>query len=172
MKSKKKYNNDDKDYISDELRSLLSANYIHILVSNTIYKLKDEYDKLKKCLNEQLLKKYSTLLDSVLEIIPEFIFLKSSPLLFGVKIKDGEISIGTKLYTNYNGLETIIGKVTSIKLEDKQIEKAAKNMKVCIKIEHIDKKVKFGVHLDENSILKTFRTKDEDIIYDRIKKLN
>jgi hypothetical protein len=45
-------------------------------------------------------------------------------------------------------------------------------MKVCIKIEHIDKKVKFGVHLDENSILKTFRTKDEDIIYDRIKKLN
>lgn len=163
--------NDDKNYISDELKSLLSANYIQIIVSNTIYKLKDEYDKLKNRNYDQLREKYSNILDTTLEIIPEFVFLKSSPLLFGVIIKDGEISIGTKLYTNYNGLESIIGTISSIKLEDKQIERATKNMKVCIKIEHIDRKVKFGVNLNENSILKTFRTKDEDKIYDRIKKL-
>ena len=161
---------DDTNYISTELSSLLSANYIHFIVSNTIYKLKDEYDKLKNRLKEQLLTKYSSLFDSVLEIIPEFVFLKSSPLLFGVKIKDGEISIGTTLYANYNGMVTIIGKITSIKLEDKQIERATKNMKVCIKIESTDKKIRFGIHLDENSILKTFRTKDEQLIFDRIKK--
>jgi len=68
-------------------------------------------------------------------------------------------------------METIIGKVTSIKLEDKQIERATKNMKVCIKVESTDKKVKFGAHLDEGCILKTFRTKDEQLIYDRIKKI-
>lgn len=162
---------DDKDYISAELRTLLSSNYIQVIISNTIYKLKDEYDKLKNRLKEQLLTKYSSLLDSELEIIPEFVFLKSSPLLFGVRIKDGEITIGTTLFANYNYMETIIGKITSIKLEDKQVERATKNMKVCIKIESIDKKVKFGVHLDENSILSTFRTKDEQLIYDRIKKL-
>jgi translation initiation factor IF-2 len=123
-------------------------------------------------MHDQSREKYSNLLDSVLEIIPEFIFLKSSPLLFGVIIINGEISIGTKLYTTFNGLETVIGKVSSIKLDDKQVQKATKNMKVCIKIDHIDKKVRFGVNLDEKSILKTFRTKDEDKIFDRIKKLN
>lgn len=162
---------DDVDYISVELKTLLSANYIHLIISNTIYKLKDEYDRLKNNLNKQLLTKYSPLLDSELEIIPEIIFLKSSPLLFGVKIKDGEISIGTSLYANYNGVETIIGKITSIKLEDKQVERATKNMKVCIKIEATDKKVKFGVHLDDNSVLRTFRTKDEQLIFDKLKKL-
>jgi small GTP-binding protein len=164
--------NDEKEYVSAELKSLLSANYIKLIISNTIYKLKDEYDKLKNQINDQLREKYSNLLDSTLEIIPEYIFLKSSPLLFGVIIKDGEISIGTKLFTNYNGIDTIIGKITSIKFEDKQIEKATKNMKVCIKIEQIDKKIRFFIHLDENSVLKTFRTKDEDKIFDRIKKLN
>jgi translation initiation factor 5B len=164
--------NDDNEYISDELKNILSANSIQVIVSNTIYKLKDEYDKLKTRHIDQLKEKYSTLQDSVLEIIPEFIFLKSSPLLFGVHIKNGDISIGTKLVTNYKGLETVIGKITSIKLEDKQIQRATKNMKVCIKIEHIDKKVKFDVNLDEKSILKTFRTSDEDKIYDRIKKID
>ena len=144
-------------------------NLLCLFLSENVFKVGF---KLKNQLKNQLITKYSNLLDSVLEIIPEFIFLKSSPLLFGVKVKDGEISIGTKLYANYNGLETIIGKVTSIKLEDKQIERATKNMKVCIKIEFTDKKVRFGINLDENSILKTFRTKDEDIIYNRIKKLN
>jgi len=162
---------DNTDIITPELKTLLSANYIKVIISNTIYKLKDEYDNTKTQLRNELIKKYSSLLDSELEIIPEFIFLKSSPLLFGVIIRNGEISIGSKLSTNYNGMETIIGKVTSIKLEDKQIERATKNMKVCIKVESTDKKVKFGAHLDEGCILKTFRTKDEQLIYDRIKKI-
>lgn len=165
-----KYNK-DKDLLSSELKTLLLANNIKLIISNTIYKLKDEYDNIKIQFRNQLIEKYSTLLYSELEIIPEFIFLKCSPLLFGVKIKEGDISIGTKLFTNYNGIDTIIGKITSIKLEDNQVERATKNMKVCIRIEFTDKKVKFGVHLDENCILKTFRTKDEQIIYDRLKQL-
>jgi hypothetical protein len=43
-------------------------------------------------------------------------------------------------------------------------------MKVCIKIEALDTKVKFDIHLDAKSILKTSRTKDEDQILLRLKK--
>jgi translation initiation factor 5B len=167
-----KYNESNTEYISKEVKSLCTSNYINILVSNTIYKLKDEYDKLKNKHFDFLKTKYASLLDCKLEIIPEFIFLKSSPLLFGVIVKEGELNLKTKIYTTFNGNESILGEVTSIKLDTKQIEKATKNMKVCIKIEPIDKKVKFDLNLDANSILKTYRTKDEDQTYNRLKLFN
>ena len=59
--------------------------------------------------------------------------------------------------------------VKSIQLDKNEIESAKVSDKVCIRVEHIDKKVIYGVDFDETFEVKTYLDSENLKIYMRLK---
>jgi translation initiation factor 5B len=116
---------------------------VKIIVGNTIYKLIDKYNKYIKELNGRLMPKYPDVFNDVsLKIIPKYVFMKRSPLLFGVTITKGKIMLGTTIKVKEEISEDgathdkLLGKIVSIRLNDKDVKEADAGNDVCIKIDN------------------------------------
>ena len=68
-----------------------------------------------------------------LKIIPKFIFRTTNPMVFGVSVFDGAIKINDKVYAD-QGLNIYVGKIISIRSNDKDIEHGNHGEEICIKI--------------------------------------
>lgn len=109
---------------------------VNILTANTIYKLINKYNEFKKKLDDNMSEKYPTVFNDVsLNIIPKYIFLKKSPLLFGVKVTKGKLRKGDHLMANDKSL----GNVVSIVKDKNDIDFADIGEEVCIKIDNPSK---------------------------------
>ncbi len=155
--------------LSPELRDFAKQNNIEILFDNTIYKLKTKYLNYKKEIASKIKSDYEHLADVKLEILSQFIFMKTTPLLFGVKVKSGELTVGKKLVAIKDKKSVLLGEVISIQHEKDVKEKAKVNEQVCIKIDLPTGKVVYKVDFDDTYELKTFMEKDDIKIYNMFK---
>jgi translation initiation factor 5B len=161
--------NDDK-IITDEIRDFAKKNNVTLLFDQTIYKLKSKYENHMKSISDKIKLEYGYMSYVNLEILPQFIFLKTSPLLFGVKVKKGVLKNGTVLTAIKDTKSVILGKVTSIHFEKEIREKAESGEQVCIKVESGDKKIIYKTDFDETYQVQTYLSKDDMKIYELFKK--
>jgi len=107
-----------------------------IFTAEIIYHLFDKFIKYK----EQLFKirkeeaRSNTVFPCVLKILPNCIFNKKNPLVFGVNVLEGNLHLGTPLVVPQTN--TFIGKVISIQNDHKDVLVGKKGMEVCIKVEN------------------------------------
>jgi translation initiation factor aIF-2/yIF-2 len=112
-------------------------NSIKIFNAEIIYHLFDQYTKYRNdIINERkMMYKSEAIFPCSLKILENNIFRKKNPLIFGVSVLDGNVRLGTPIITDE---KVIIGKVTGIRSNDKDIEIGKKGMEVCIKVENND----------------------------------
>lgn len=120
----------------------------------------------------------------ILKILPNCIFNKKDPLVFGVKIEEGVLRKGTPLVildkVNANQLQRI-GKVESLEINNKTVNSGIKGQEVCVKIvgdanitygRHFDHTAKLYSQISRNSIdvMKEYFTDDLEKVREFLKK--
>lgn len=155
--------------ITDEIRDFAKKNNIEIIFDDTIYKLKNKYINYTKTITAKIKNDYGHLAEVSLEILPQFIFMKTTPLLFGVKVKRGELKVGTNIVANKNGKSVLLGKVMGIQHEKDTREKATVNEQVCIKVNLETGKIIYKVDFDETYEVKTYLSKEDMKVYKMFK---
>ncbi len=167
------YNNNSSNInsikLSPEIKDFAKQNNIEILFDNTIYKLKTKYLNYKKEIANKIKSDYGHLAEVKLEILSQFIFMKTTPLLFGVKVKSGELNVGKKLVAIKDKKNVLLGEVVSIQHDKDVKEKAKVNEQVCIKIDLQIGKVVYKVDFDDTYEIKTYMDKDDIKIYNMFK---
>ena len=128
---------------------------IIIFSDETIYRLYEQYakfrDEIVRIRKEEA--SHFMIFPCKLQILPKCIFNKTSPIILGVKVLDGNLHIGTKLCVLSESKILTIGIVISIQDNKKDITIAKKDMEVCIKIENTEKNIIYGRHFDHKNIL-------------------
>jgi translation initiation factor 5B len=132
---------------------------IKIMTAEIIYHLFDQFtayiNQYRNAQRQAALTSNDAVFPCLIEIIPEFVFNKKTQLVFGVKILDGSLRLGTPLCVpdkqNYE-----IGRVVSIEKDHKAVEKANKGESVAIKIDTANSPnptATFGRHFDHTNKL-------------------
>ncbi len=147
--------------VDKELLELATKNKIHIIKSNSIYRLKEMYQKYCDQIKNKIREEHIGLIDCELEILPNCVFLKTSPLLFGVKVKSGKLNIGTKLLATKDDKSVVLGVVKSMEKERKPITVGEVKDEICIRVEMIDKKIVYKTDFDESYKVITYKS-DQD----------
>ncbi|ODN03929.1 Eukaryotic translation initiation factor 5B [Orchesella cincta] len=129
---------------------------VKIFHADIIYHLFDQFmayrDEIKAKKREEY--KHIAVFPCKLKILPQFVFNTRDPILVGVSIEAGTVCIGTPLCVPAKGFVEI-GKVTSIELNQKQVEKATKGQEVSVKIEPIpgESPKMLGRHFEETDLM-------------------
>ncbi len=163
------HSNMENKLMTSEIKDFAKQNNIELLFDNTIYKLKTKYINYTKSITNKIKAEYGHLAEVKLEILSQFIFMKTTPLLFGVKVKHGELKLNTILAAYKDGKQVLLGKVISIQHEKDTREKAKVNEQVCIKVALTTGKVVYKVDFDETFEVKTYLDKDDVKIYNKFK---
>lgn len=123
--------------IVTNVEDFAKKNSVKIFNAEIIYHLFDQYTKYRNdIINERkIMYKSEAIFPCSLKILENNIFRKKNPLIFGVSVLDGNVRLGTPIITDE---KVIIGKVTGIRSNDKDIEIGKKGMEVCIKVENND----------------------------------
>jgi translation initiation factor IF-2 len=152
--------------IDKDLLDLANKNKIHIIKSNSIYRLKEMYQKYCDNIKNKIREEHIGLIDCELEILPNCVFLKTSPLLFGVKVKSGKLNIGTKLLaiSTKDDKPVVLGIVKSMEKERKPITVGEVKDEICIRVEMIDKKIIYKTDFDESYKVTTYKSDQDKII--------
>jgi translation initiation factor 5B len=159
---------------------------IHFIHSEIIYDLLDKYNKYhQECLKHRqkdLIDKGSAVYPCKLRIFSHHIYLNGGAghLLFGVKVKEGRLRIGSPLYIKQNkykvdankkkiitnvsekGFE--LGKVISIQKNNTDIELADQGDEVCIRLDNPNY-LSYGRHFDnKDTIISKLTRESIDIL--------
>jgi len=140
---------------------------VRIFTAEIIYHLFDHFTQYLKDIREE--RKEEIQLDAVfpciLRILPENVFMKKNPLVFGVDVVDGILKIGTPIVVpdklipdDENPGQTKpleLGRIVSIEKDGAQTDLVKKGNSVAIKIQGTAAQsyVTFGRHFDENNLL-------------------
>lgn len=129
---------------------------VKIFQADIIYHLFDKFiayrDELKAKKREEF--KHIAVFPCKLKILPQFVFNTRDPIVVGVSVEAGTVKDGTPICVPAREcLE--IGRVTSIEINHKQVDRATKGQEVCIKIEPIpgDSPKLLGRHFEITDIL-------------------
>lgn len=143
-KNKEKYN------------QLAAKNKIKLITSNVIYQLMEDYkkyyDEAIEVKKKKLINEGKAVYPCEIKILKDHIYMTggSDDILVGVKVVRGKLCKNTQLITLN---KTLLGKVTSIQKEKKDLDEAKVNDEVCIRIAHEDY-VSYGRHFDhENKVV-------------------
>jgi len=110
---------------------------IKIFTADIIYHLTDQFTKhlidQKKRKQEEL--KHVAIFPATLSILPNCVFAKRDPIIVGVKVKEGQLKIGSPICVP-DKENLCIGTLSSIEVNNSSVESAKKGEEVCIKIEN------------------------------------
>jgi len=110
---------------------------IKIFTADIIYHLTDQFTKhlidQKKRKQEEL--KHVAIFPASLSILPNCVFAKRDPIIVGVKVKEGQLKIGSPICVPAKE-NLCIGTLSSIEVNNSSVESAKKGEEVCIKIEN------------------------------------
>jgi translation initiation factor aIF-2/yIF-2 len=138
--------------IDEDAEIQAKENGVKIFSAEIIYHLFDQFKKHKETL-QQLRKdsfRNKMIFPCILKILPDCIFNKKNPLVFGVDVIEGNLHIGTPL-SNSN---TYIGKVISIQKDHKEVDIGKKGSSVCIKVDNQENpSIAYGRHFDNTNVL-------------------
>lgn len=163
------YNNLYGDIVKydEDIQELSEKMDVKIINGNIVHHLVNDYYKYIKSIDDSITKMYPNLINNYkLQILPKFIFLKKSPLMFGIKVLSGTLYLNTIICAQKD-YKIKLGTVTSIQRKNKPVESATKNDEVCIRIEDDSAKYEFGKHFNEEWILLPYFDDNELKIRDR-----
>jgi len=136
---------------------------VKIFTADIIYHLFDQFTAYKDELKERRKDEHKNeaVFPCRLRILPQCIFNTRDPIVLGVTIINGNLKAGTPLCVPSKEF-CFIGVVTSLEINNKQVETASTGQDVCIKIENIggDAPKLYGRHFDENDVLVSRITRD------------
>ncbi len=161
--------------VDEDARVYAKENSINIFEDQTIYRL---FNKFKDYSNNVYLEqkqnaRTQAFFPCVLKIIESNIFNKKNPLIFGVKVVEGNLHLGTPLATFAEGpTQNYIGKVVGIQIDKKDVQIAKTGSEVCIKIDNqINPTITYGRQFDHTNLLYSQLTrKSVDILKEYFKK--
>ncbi|UXI16299.1 DFP2 [Sarcoptes scabiei] len=150
---------------AQELADQLGVKIFH---ADIIYHLFDQFTAYKENLRKQRKEqnRHLAVFPCKLRILPNCIFNKRDPIVFGVHVEDGTLIPGTPIAVPSKDLD-MIGRVMTIEHEHKNVEQAKKGDEICIKIEHCssDAPKMYGRHFDANDLLYSRITRESiDIV--------
>jgi translation initiation factor 5B len=135
-------NNNYKQLLKEETASIYKIDENIMLMTDTIiYHLINDYNECKKEHIEnrqvELIEKGEAVFPCKLRILKEHIFMKggNKNLMFGVKVMEGKLKIGTELIF-IGGESKILGKVTSLQRNNKDIEIGDTYDELCIRLDN------------------------------------
>jgi translation initiation factor 5B len=140
------------DYIEKDILDFAEEQKVHIFISNTIYRLKEKYLRFRNAKILKLRKRYGKNIPFTLNILPQYVFLKTTPLLFGVRVESGCLHKGAKVRAVHNSIIVELGTVANIQKNKEEIIFATKGEEVCIKITD-DVKNHYGKDFDHTYLL-------------------
>lgn len=155
------------NYISDELREYAKENKVCLISDDIIYRLIEKYDILFERVKSLFIKRYPNILTPVkASIFPQHVYTKRNPLVLGVKILFGTLKSGTLICAKKGNNKILLGKLTSIQKDNKELEEGKKNQEVCLKIETLKDKKKYvyDEDFDYTWTLETMLTIKEEAI--------
>ncbi|GAB5363610.1 hypothetical protein AAMO2058_000898500 [Amorphochlora amoebiformis] len=144
--------------VSEEAKEMAEQAKIPVFTADIIYHLQERFknhvDSIKKTLREEAESKI--VFPVVLNILPDFVFRKKSPIVLGVKVVEGSLKVGTPLLA-LKTLESqvFIGKVVGLEVDKKERNEAHIGEEVCIRIEQHAKEhqVLYGRQFDHKNQL-------------------
>ena len=166
------FNTNDSKILTPELIDFAKKNKIELIFEQTIYKLKEKYENHLKSVHNKIHQMYKHLSRVELEILPQFIFIKTSPILMGVKVKKGILVEGKKLAAVKGDKTILIGEVTSIQHNKLDVKEAKEGDDVCIKVSVTDsmtKKMTYGNDFDSTYDIITYIPPNDTQIYSTYK---
>ena len=125
----------------EKYNQLAEKSKIKLITSNVIYQLMEDYKKyydqsieIKK---KKLLDQGKAIFPCEVKILKDHVYMTggSDDILVGVKVVKGKLCKNTPLITLN---KTLLGTVTSIQKEKKDLDEAKVNDEVCIRISHQD----------------------------------
>jgi len=133
-----------KQYLDDSRIAIIKGANITCIFGGTIYILANEYEKfLNKC-RKDFIDKHCAFSSFKIETMKDHIFRASKPIVAGVKVLDGILSLGSVVTSN-DGTE--YGTVESIQYLEKDVSYAFTGQEVCCKVSGsskiLDKKLKY-----------------------------
>lgn len=141
--------------VTKDMEQLANTNKIRIIQGEIVYNIVDEYKKF--CENFKNKKKESISGEAIFPckvqmLGKKYIFNNKNPYVFGVKILEGRLKLGTPLFIP--SVKSVLGKVTSIEKEHNKLEIAKKGDEVCIKVETDEiNTLTFGRQISDNELL-------------------
>lgn len=161
--------------VTPEADTLAQKENIKIFNANIIYHLFDAFKNHIENYDQKIKERnqYIAVFPVSLNILD--CFNSKDPLVLGCRILDGKLRVGTKLYVQQQGKDSIIGKITSLQLNNKDIKSAKKGDEVAVKIEKttikaydekdkkmVDKVISpmYGRQFDKTAILRSVLSRD------------
>jgi translation initiation factor 5B len=160
--------------IDENVLEMCNKNKIIIISEKTIFKLMDKFKAHIETHNTKFLSKYKNIGEEFkLKIMPEYLFLRSTPLLFGVKVLKGCVKVGTQVSAVKGETNVLLGIITSIQKNKKNVDTVKINDEVCIRIENPQKKLVYGKDEDFDDTYEICRyvTDEEQIVMNFIASL-
>ncbi|GBG26948.1 Eukaryotic translation initiation factor 5B [Hondaea fermentalgiana] len=157
---------------------------VRIFTADIIYHLFDHFTKyLEECKNERKTEiEADAVFPCVLKIIPEHVFMKRNPLVFGVEVESGIVKVGTPLVVpdklipdDANPGQTkmlSLGKIVSIEKDGAPVQTSGRGTKVAVKIQGTSAQsyVTFGRHFDHtNALVSKLTRKSIDLLKENFK---
>ena len=134
--------------ILQDVREIALQNGIHVVISDVIYRLIEEYENWVKEEREKdkrdIMARVPT--PAKIKILPGCVFRQSKPAIVGVEVLGGKIRTGVDL-VNSDG--TNVGMINEIQNEGENIKLADTGMQVAISM----KKPTIGRQINENDVL-------------------
>ncbi|CAH8253045.1 unnamed protein product [Arabidopsis lyrata] len=126
--------------ITAEARELADKMGVKIFCDDTIYRLFNKFKSYIEGIKEEKKKETAceVVFPCVLQILPNHIYNKKDPIILGVKVNDGILKVGTPIciLKRIENVRVImdIGRVASIKNNNRPVDNARKGQEVAIKI--------------------------------------
>ncbi|XP_050375420.1 LOW QUALITY PROTEIN: uncharacterized protein LOC126792941 [Argentina anserina] len=147
--------------LADELGvKIFVGDIIHEVIKAYMENLKEEKEMELAAVGEE------AVFPCVLKILPDHIFRKKDPIIVGVKVLQGIVKVGTPLCVPQSDF-VFIGRIESIKINERRVDSANKEEEVCIKIvgTNYQQQVMFGRHLNiEDELVSQISRRSIDVL--------
>jgi translation initiation factor 5B len=160
--------------VTDEAYKMAVELNVKIMTADIIYHLFDQFtdflEKIKQKKREEAAERVS--FPCVLKIMPNCIFNKRDPIVVGVDVLKGIARVGTQLCIPTQGFIDI-GKIASMELNHKQVEKALPGQSVAMKVQAVSSAESsrlYGRHFDHKDELVSRITRESiDMLKDNFR---
>lgn len=160
------------DGIETNVVGMCNQNKITLIGEKTVFKVIEKYKEYVNNCDAKFYNKYKNIGESFeLKILPEFMFMKSTPLLFGVRVMKGQFKVGTLVIAVKGDKELLLGNVTSIQKNKKNVDTMKVGDEICIRIENTANKLIFGEDFDDKYEIKRYITEEEKTVIKFIEQL-
>jgi translation initiation factor 5B len=142
--------------IERDAQELADKEGVKIFQANIIYHLFDAFTdyqaELKRQKREEF--KHVAVFPCKFKVLPNFVFNSRDPIVAGITVTAGIIKTGTPICAPSKSFVQV-GILTSIQVNNKEVETARKGAEVCVKIEPLPGEAPkmFGRHFDETDEL-------------------